>query len=143
MLTLKNYVKIKMDDHEASGSCLLAGSWWIGSSSLGRRTTVKLAGPASWWAVGESGVHSSHLHCYHLLNPSSGTTLGAGGDGVLVDKPRTIRSLSHKFYQAADPVVHLRTLLPPRLTPSVYKGAIIGCGVSHSRERASLDCIQS
>ena len=53
VLTLKNHVKIKMVDHEASGSCLLAGSWWIGSSSFGQRKTVKLAGPASWWAVGE------------------------------------------------------------------------------------------
>ena len=80
VLTLKNHVKIKMVDHEASGSCLLAGSWWIGSSSLGRQTTVKLAGPASWWAVGGSAVHLQvNPHRHHLLSPSSGTTFGGRG----------------------------------------------------------------
>ena len=47
-----------MVDQEASGSCLLAGSWWIGSSSSGRRTTEQLAGPALGRAVGESEVHA-------------------------------------------------------------------------------------
>ena len=27
VLTLENYVETKMDDHEASGSCLRVGSW--------------------------------------------------------------------------------------------------------------------
>ena len=78
-----------MVDLEASGSCHLAGSWWIGSSSSGRRTTEKLAGPAIWRAVGESGVIQVNPHRQRLLYPSLGTTCGnKGGDGTTVDKPR-------------------------------------------------------
>ena len=90
VLTLENHVKIKMDNHEASGSCLLAGSWWIGSSSLGHRTSVELAGPATWRAVGESGVHQRHPHRHRLLDLSAEATFDAGGDGNYVDEPRTI-----------------------------------------------------
>ena len=80
-----------MVDLEASGSCHLAGSWWIGSSSSGRRTTEKLAGPASRRAVGESGVHSSQSSSPAAPQLVSGNdTRELGGDGTMVDDPRNL-----------------------------------------------------